>query len=353
MTYFEQNEEAERHSGGQPEHYVPPKKPARKIRVNFWKLSTIVLAVLLIVSVFTDFDPGSGKLSKEEAGVKATSFINKNLLQGQAVAKLVSVNEEENLYNLKLRISGQEVDSYVTKDGKVFFPQGMKIDEASALTGAATQQQETAQEVVKTDKPKVELFVMSHCPYGTQAEKGILPVANLLGDKIDFEVKFVYYAMHGKKELDEQMRQVCIKNEQGEKFNEYLACFLEDDNYERCLAEVKIDEGKLTGCVESLDQEYKITEKYNDQSTWLNGRYPLFDVDKADNDKYGIGGSPGLVVNGQKVNSGRSPAEYLVTICAAFSEAPEECVNSEGVSTESYQPGFGYEKGAATAASCG
>ena len=36
----------------------------------------------------------------------------------------------------------------------------------------------------KKEKPEVELFVMSHCPFGTQIEKGMLPVARLLGDKI-------------------------------------------------------------------------------------------------------------------------------------------------------------------------
>ncbi|MBU3941884.1 MAG: hypothetical protein KKF74_03150, partial [Nanoarchaeota archaeon] len=47
----------------------------------------------------------------------------------------------------------------------------------------------------KKDKPEVELFVMSHCPYGTQIEKGMLPVARLLGDKIDFNIRFCSYAM--------------------------------------------------------------------------------------------------------------------------------------------------------------
>jgi len=48
---------------------------------------------------------------------------------------------------------------------------------------------------------------MSYCPYGTQIEKGILPVINALGNKIKFSLKFVDYAMHGKKEIDENSRQ--------------------------------------------------------------------------------------------------------------------------------------------------
>ncbi len=41
---------------------------------------------------------------------------------------------------------------------------------------------------------------MSYCPYGTQAEKGILPVVALLGDKIDFKLRTVHYVLHGDKE---------------------------------------------------------------------------------------------------------------------------------------------------------
>ena len=82
----------------------------------------------------------------------------------------------------------------------------------------AAASEEAVQDLVKADKPKVELFVMSHCPYGTQAEKGMIPVVELLKDKISFEVKFVDYAMHGKKELDEQLRQYCIQKEQKAKF---------------------------------------------------------------------------------------------------------------------------------------
>jgi hypothetical protein len=41
----------------------------------------------------------------------------------------------------------------------------------------------------KTDKPNVDLYVMSYCPFGTQAEKGILQAANTLKWKINFNVK--------------------------------------------------------------------------------------------------------------------------------------------------------------------
>ncbi len=123
MEHFEKEERSDAHNHKHKTH----KKPKKKSKVNFWKVSTIVLLVVLIFFNYSDLN--GSKLSKEEAGINTLDFVNKELLQGQSVAKVVSVAEENGLYNLKLSVSGQEVDSYVTKDGKIFFPQAIKISE--------------------------------------------------------------------------------------------------------------------------------------------------------------------------------------------------------------------------------
>ncbi len=345
-------------SPGKPKAAAKPleesKAGKKRGGLNYWAISSLVLAILLVISFFSGgFNFWGGELSKEEAAARSLTFINTNLLQGDAIATLESVEEEGDLYSLQLSLSGRPLNVFVTKDGGLLFPQAISLDDTS-LTG----QPETptaVPDIVKSDQPVVELFVMSHCPYGTQAEKGILPVVEKLGKAIDFKVKFVYYAMHGKKELDEQMNQVCIQKEQNGKFREYLACFLDQGDGEACLTKAGIERGILASCVKALDKEYKITEQFNDKSTWLSGKYPLFDVDKAENEQYGVGGSPSLVVNGQLVSSGRTPAAYLATICAAFNDAPAEC--DAELSTASYPAGFGYNTagtaGAAATGSCG
>ena len=93
---------------------------------------------------------------------------------------------------------------------------------------AKTIEQASAAEVKKNDKPTVELFVMSHCPYGTQIEKGIIPAIEALGDKVDFNLKFCSYAMHGEQELREELNQYCIQKEQKDKLLPYLKCFLKE-----------------------------------------------------------------------------------------------------------------------------
>ncbi len=194
----------------------------------------------------------------------------------------------------------------------------------------------------KKDKPEVGLFVMSYCPFGTQAEKGILSVLNLLGDKIDSKIRFCSYAMHGKKELDEQTLQYCIQKDYNDKYLDYLACFLKEGKTDDCLKEVELS-GKLDKCIAETDTEFKITEKFNDKSTWSGGRYPLFDVDKESNDKYGVGGSPTLVINGvtaERVR--RDSAGLLNAICMGFRDKPAEC--NEELSPERPSAGFGFEE---------
>ena len=203
----------------------------------------------------------------------------------------------------------------------------------------------------KKEKPEVELFVMSHCPFGTQIEKGILPVLRLLGDKIDFNMRFCSYAMHGKKELDEQTLQYCIQKEYNDKYLDYLACFLKEENTDECLKEFELD-GKLDTCIEQTDKEFKITEKFNDKSTWSGGRFPLFDVDKELNEKYGVRGSPNLVINGVTASAKRDPASLLNAICTGFKDKPAEC--NEELSSDNPSAGFGFETTSSTSSgSCG
>jgi homospermidine synthase len=99
---------------------------------------------------------------------------------------------------------------------------------------------------------------MSYCPFGTQAEKGILPVINLLKDKIDFKVKFVNYSMHGKKEIEENTLQYCIQKVEPNKYNDYLTCFLKAGNSKDCIKEAKLDMNKINTCIENTKKKFNI-----------------------------------------------------------------------------------------------
>lgn len=288
------------------------------------------------------------------------SFVNNNLIQSGSEASITEMSEEHGLYKAVLSLPGsegpQEVPTYMTKDGNKFFTQALDIAEVeeqnkdNAVKEEAAKTQAAA-DISKQEKPSVELFVMSHCPYGTQIEKGILPVLEALGDKIDFDLKFCDYAMHSKKELDEQLNQYCIQKNEPDKLISYLWCFLKDSDSKMCLAEAKINTAKLETCVSEIDKEYKVTEGFNDKSTY-KGSFPTFNVYKEDVVKYGISGSPALVVNSAKINSGRDAASLLKTICAGFEIPPSECENE--LSSATPAPGFGLTAtGGSDTAGCG
>jgi hypothetical protein len=187
-------------------------------------------------------------------------------------------------------------------------------------------------------RPNVELFVMSHCPYGLQMEKALLPVVEALGSEIDFDLQFNTYAMHGEVEVNEQMRQHCIQKEQNDQLIDYLSCFTQSGNSSSCLSSAGINQNLLTSCVGQLDNKYAITASLNDQTTWQNN-FPPFPVDRPENELYGVEGSPTLVVNGYVIERApRNANDLLELICGFFENPPASC--SQDLLSTTPQAGF-------------
>jgi len=385
----------------------PEKKPIKvekdKIKISktkIWQGISAVLAVLLIVSIYTGGFNGSpvGKATSVLNGDEFSAIIlndercancdtsqlisqlsqtfpdieiteidyseeeakdiyeNAELSALPAVLFTKAVKESEN-YNQVEQFIVEAGDYLSLRIGAKFDPEAEICDNEKDDTGNGKidcEDPDCAGEwkcMKKKETPEVELFVMSHCPYGTQAEKGMIPVMELLGDKADIQIKFCDYAMHGEKELDEQVRQYCIQEEQNDKYLDYLRCFLKDGDSKACVEEVGIDKTKLSTCIGITDAKYKVTENFKDKSTW-KGNFPTFNIFKDKVEEYGVRGSPSLVINGVTANTGRDPASLLDAVCTGFKEKPEEC--EEELDSASPSPGFGFEgTGANTEATCG
>ncbi len=321
----------------------------KKIRENPWIMSTIILGIFVLVIISTSFSgSATGKvISASEADEKFNSFLKVQQVPDAEVGEISSVGD--NLYVSNISVQGQVIPLYLTKDGNYLVQGAIPIDEILGETeqeaSSENSGQDYSQEVTKSDKPLVELFIMTHCPYGTQAEKGIIPVFELLGDKINSSINFVHYFMHGETEENETYRQICIREEQSDKYLNYLKCFLEGDGNadasgyiangndpQTCIVKTGIDEDSLNDCISERAEDYYAEESELSES-------------------YGVQGSPTLVVNGKVVSSSRSPSAYLETICSAFNEAPELC--QEELSSETPSPGFGWSgTGSSTGAQC-
>ena len=87
-------------------------------------------------------------------------------------------------------------------------------------------------------KPTLELFVMSYCPFGVQAEEKIIPIVKEFGDKIDFKLQFIaqekeepsaqditpFTSLHGYPEVAENIRQLLIAQEYPDRYLDYILC---------------------------------------------------------------------------------------------------------------------------------
>lgn len=298
------------------------------LKKNPWMFSTFILGVLVLILLIGNFS--SGTVSGKQVGEDFVNFINS---RGGTQIEYVSYKDfGKDLYQINVLAEGQEVPAHITKDGKYFVQVVLNLEENATSTQTSSS---TPVEIVKSDKPVVELFVMTHCPYGTQAEKGLIPTIKALGNLIDVKIRFVHYFMHDP-ETNETPRQVCIREEQSDKFLPYLECFLEAGDYESCLTEAKVDVSKMEKCISNGN-----AAKYYEEDSILS-------------QGYGVSGSPTFVVNGIKVDSQkRDSASFLSTICSAFNNAPSECSSLE-LSSESPSAGFGWgETSAGTTASCG
>lgn len=273
---------------------------------------------------------------------KAMEYINEIVKEQGQSASLISWSEEGGLYKIDFKIGDNQYQSFVTKDGKYLFPYALDL---TKKTEQKTEEKETqTTQVEKRERPDVKLFVMSYCPFGLQMEKALLPVWQLLKDKADIGIYFVDYIMHGKKEMEENLRQYCIQKEDKEKYLTYLGCFVKDGNSENCLKEAGIDQDKLNSCQQVIDKEFKISESFTETG------YPPFNIHKDLNEKYGVRGSPTLVINDAVLNVERSPEKVKEAICNAFLNPPDEC--NQKLPEETASPGFGMATGSSSSGSC-
>ncbi len=270
-----------------------------RFRENPWILSTTVLGIFVLILLVANVAFTGNVVSEDEVGNSIVEFA---ALQGLN-AEIVEVNDQESFYEVMISIQGQESPLYVTKDGKYLSSAFIPLEQEETPT-----EEPTSQSIPKSDNPQLELFVMTHCPYGTQAEKGFIPFIEAFGENVDAKIRFVHYFMHDPEET-ETPRQVCIREEQSEKYLNYLRYFLEEGDSDYAISKSGVSISKMQDCIDSgrADDYYAEDSQLSEQ--------------------YGVQGSPTLVVNGQIVQSGRAPSAYLDTACKSFTEEniPEEC----------------------------
>lgn len=297
-------------------------------------MKKIVLLVLISVVLLTiigykndrfklNFLDGTKTITAEEAKSKAIKFINDNLVQPGTQVDVKSVSEEGGLYRLDLSVGKQDIAAYMTKDGKKFFPEAMDIEDTQKKIADAQKADEEAEKnIPKTDKPTVDLYVMSFCPFGNQAEDTLAPVYALLKDKVDFNFHYIVssegdtvQSLHGAKEVDQNMREACVLKEYGK------------NSWMDFVTYVNKSCGSDGACWEAGAKTYNISADKINSCVKASGLSLMKENEKASNDA-SASGSPTMAINGastKAVYKYGNPEAYKQSICGAFNDVPEEC----------------------------
>ncbi len=152
-----------------------------------WKAITGIVVILLIFSVFTNGFNFNGdgvtgasvqELSLADAEKKALDYVNDNLLQPPFVAELTASEELTDLYKVTISVAGQQVDSYLTKDGSLFFPQGfdtsINFDEVKGSSSKGSNQDNSA-ESEPSSEASVDTSTGSDSPADVEATEQPAP----------------------------------------------------------------------------------------------------------------------------------------------------------------------------------
>lgn len=167
---------------------------------------------------------------------------------------------------------------------------------------------------------KVELFVMSQCPYGVQAEDAFAEVVEKLGPDLDLRFEYIgsigeggaLESMHGPPEVMGNLVQVCAMA-QSPKWFEFVQCQNKDwkhvdTNWKSCAQQVGIDAEALEKCATGEEGKKLLSASY------------------AKANAKGAQGSPTIHIGGQDYQGGRDPQSLMRAICSSYPGAkPKGC----------------------------
>lgn len=305
-------------------------KTKPKKEKNVWKVSTIAMIVVLasfVVYTFTVGKPATGTgmvtLTANDAAKKAIDYINNNVVSTGAVS-LINVTEVSGMYRIITSYQGQQIPIYISKDGTNLF-----LSQPLDTSQTIPKEEPETQEIEKKDKPEVNLYVMSFCPYGVQAENALKPVVDLLKGKADIKVRFIagvggdtidsVSSLHGAPEAKEDLRQLCIMKYYPDKYWDYLM-----DMNKNCYPNYR-DATTLDTCWKNAAQKLGINATNIETYAYGKEGLDLLRADEALTKQYGVSGSPTLMINGVKYSGERSAEAFKKAICSGFTTEPSEC----------------------------
>ncbi len=175
-----------------------------------------------------------------------------------------------------------------------------------------------------SNKLPIDLYVMSQCPYGVQAENTMFEAIKKIGlENFDVNLEFIggdagnnqYSSLHGPNEVQGDKVQLCAKSVDETKLLDFVLCMDKDassipTNWESCADKVGLDKEAVRTCYEGDEANKLLSDSF------------------AASTAAGASGSPTIFVNKKPYNSGRQTIDFERAFCTAFgNEQPTTCAD--------------------------
>lgn len=175
------------------------------------------------------------------------------------------------------------------------------------------------------EKNRMDLFIMSQCPYGMAAADAVVEVVDALPE-LDVNVWYLageegngFTSLHGQPEVEEDIRQVCILENEPENFWDYVACMASvyrnaGTEWEGCADAAGVNKARLTTCWEGETGKELLRDNIALAAQLGFGSSPTFLM----NGRYIMSGMPQTGADGIKefvciLNMGMAGCEQTLT----------------------------------------
>jgi thioredoxin 1 len=254
--------------------------------------------------------------SKTKAKYNITSYPTLLIFKNGTLAATVIGNQQKSSFVSRLKklepaLNTSKVKLPITKP---VAPAKPKEDPAKVCT-----------RMNKSNDPVLDAYVVSRCPFGLQIQRIMRNTIAQLPEAAKYlKVRYIgsvsngtIISMHGDGEAQENLRQMCIREEQSDKYWDYVGCFIKEGKSEDCLKSESIDEEKLNSCIADANRGLAYAQE-----------------DFKTAEKLGITGSPTMLMNGGIVSesdtaandtNGRSPEAVKTLLCCGFKTKPSFC----------------------------
>lgn len=291
--------------------------------------SLFIFAAIFLIAVFIFSQKSSQQNNLTNYKNKVIPELVKKIVSPGTETSIGNVKESSGLYEFELNLGPkdkvQKYTSYITKDGKIIFTSGIKAEDLAKQqtqqTAQPTTKRLTCDDMPKVETPKLTAYVVSKCPYGLQMQrvfKKAIEEQPALQTSLD--IKYIgsisdgkIISMHGDEEAQENLRQICIREEQPKQYWSYVGCYMKEGKSEDCLTSTGVNKTQVTTCMSDKTKGIAYAQKDFDLQT-----------------KYNIGSSPTLLLDENQIISesdfgGRVANAVKDIICCNSKTKPAFC----------------------------